>query len=349
MIRPLSGWRAGTTRKLIVVLCGPVILAAASAAFAQEAYVRVVDVGQGLCVVAKEPSGKALLYDAGYSGELCGQAVNEIIGSGPLDLVVISHSDSDHISDGDEILAAHGAKLIIHPEDDRTSDAIVDLRTEIARQATAGATVRSMLTNPPTFGEVFSLGGAQVTFVAGWRNGAETARTTDPALPEPDRKNALSLVIRFEYGGHSVLLTGDTIGRRRRESNRACRNAERIMARGAVPIQSDVLIGQHHGGDNATSNCFIRAVKPSWVIFSAGRGHAHPTQRAADRLTSWGVDPDRILRTDRGDDENDVGQWVYKTIAGCHDQAGDDDVEVWLPREATQPVRVQYKTPSTTC
>jgi len=85
------------------------------------------------------------------------------------------------------------------------------------------------------------------------------------------------------------------------------------------------------------------------VIFSAGRGHAHPTQRAADRLTSWGVDPDRILRTDRGDDENDDGQWVYKTIAGCHDQAGDDDVEVWLPGEATQPVRVQYKTPSTTC
>lgn len=341
------------SRAATALFCGAAVLANASNAYAQETYVRIVDVGQGLCAVAKEPSGRTLLYDAGHSGDFCERAVDEIVGNNPIDLVVISHSDSDHISDGDEILAAHGARLILHPEDDRTSGAISDLREEIARQQASGATVRSMANNAPSFGEVFPLGDARVTFVAGWRDGAETARTNDPALPDADRRNALSLVVRVEYGTHSVLLTGDTIGRRRNErrsiGNRACRNAERIMARGSVQIQSDVLVGQHHGGNNATSNCFIRAVKPSWVVFSAGRGHAHPTQAAADRLTSWGLDPDRILRTDRGDDENDEGQWVYGTFAGCRDQAGDDDVEIWLPRDTAEPVRVRYKTPSDHC
>lgn len=100
---------------------------------------------------------------------------------------------------------------------------------------------------PPAPGTRYTLGEAAVTFVAGWSDGADTAAPGDPSLPTSDRRNALSIVVRLDYGGKSVLLTGDTIGRRRGESNRACRNAERIMARGATPVDSDILIGQHHG------------------------------------------------------------------------------------------------------
>lgn len=322
----------------------------------QEAYIRVVDVGQGLCVVAREPSGRTLLYDAGHSGDFCPRAVQEIVGDNPIDLVVISHSDSDHISDGVAILRAHPAGIILHPEDDRTGDTLDALREEIQDQQERGTVVRSMATDPPTFGEVFRLGDAVVRFVAGWRDGAETARQGDPTLPLADRRNALSLVVRFEYGGHSVLLTGDTIGRRRSDpmGNRACRNGERLMVEGSVPIDSDVLIGQHHGGNNATSNCFIRAVSPRWVIFSAGSGHGHPSQAVADRLVSWGrtrgLTADRILRTDRGDDvDNDEGQWVTGAIRGCDDGAGDDDVEIWLPSRPQQRVRVAYRLAASGC
>ncbi len=327
-----------------------------SAAVGQEAYIRVVDVGNGLCVIARAPSGETLLYDAGHSGTFCPEAVQEIAGNRPIDMMVISHSDSDHISDGRAILQAHGARLILHPEDDRSGQMLGQLREEIARQAAAGSIVRSMKSNPPSFGETFELGDARVRFVAGWRDGAQTARAGDPALPDSDRRNALSLVVRFEYGGHSVLLTGDTIGRRRVEpvlGNRACRNAERMMRYGSVPIDSDVLVGQHHGGNNSTSNCFIRAVSPVWVVFSAGRGHGHPTQAVADRLTASGphrVPPERILRTDRGDDEaNEPGHWDYDSFVGCEDRAGDDDVEIFLPAQADQAVRVSYRVASTGC
>jgi competence protein ComEC len=333
------------------------LLSVAPAA-AQELYVRVVDVGNGLCVIAQAPGGETLLYDAGHSGTFCPDNVRALIGSRPLEMMVLSHSDEDHISEAQGILATNGARLIMHPGDDRSNTIIDPLRQEISRaQSQRGSRVVSMATNRPEFGQTYALGEAQVRFVAGWSDGAETAQAGDPSLPPSDRHNALSIVIRLEYGGHSILLTGDIIGRRRNErtsiGNRACRNAERIIAAGAMPVRSDVLIGQHHGGNNSTSNCFIRAVAPTWVVFSAGRGHGHPTQAVADRLTAEGpfrVPPERILRTDRGDHEaNEPGHWNYGSFRGCRDEAGDDDVEIWLPRDPSQAVRVQYRWPASGC
>src|SRR5258706_233371 len=172
----------------------------------------------------------------------------------------------------------------------------------------------------------------------------------EPVLRDAQHNNALSGVLHSEFGGHSVLLTGDTVGRLKTDPDTACAYAERIMSERAHdwPIASDVLIGQHHGGNNASSNCFIRAVHPTWVVFSAGhKGYRHPTQVAADRFLANGVDKDHMLRTDRGDDEG-PGEWVYGDIKGCVDQPGDDDVEIWLPDDGA-PLKVQYRQPAKPC
>lgn len=163
---------------------GLLVLAAAllpvSHSAAQDAYVRVVDVGNGLCVIARAPGGETLLYDAGHSGSFCPDAVRELIGSRPLDIIVLSHSDSDHISDGRAILRANGARLILHPGDTRSGQMLEDLREEIEAQDAAEAEVRTMVSNPPGFGDTFPLGEATVRFVAGWSDGAQTALPGDP-------------------------------------------------------------------------------------------------------------------------------------------------------------------------
>lgn len=310
-------------------------------------YIRVVDVGNGLCVIVRAPGEKTMLYDAGYSGDFCPKAVTEIVGARPIDYVVLSHSDEDHISDGDAILGAQGVRTILHPGDNRTGRYLDPLRRRITQLEQNGTAVFSMARNPPPFGTTYALGAATLRLVAGWGDGLATVAAGDPALPPGDRHNALSLVFRLEYGGRSVLLTGDTIGRRGNEPGQACRNAERIMVEGVVPIDSDILIGQHHGGDNSTSNCFIRAVSPKWVVFSAGRGHGHPRQSVVDRLIANHVPVGNILRTDRADNEGE-GQWVYQTFEGCKDKAGDDDVEIWLYADGREP-KVQYRTPEVAC
>jgi hypothetical protein len=85
------------------------------------------------------------------------------------------------------------------------------------------------------------------------------------------------------------------------------------------------MTAQHHGGNNGSSNCFIRAVNSQYVIFPAGQGQQHPTQAAADRYIANDVPIGSLFRTDRGDHEGGK-EWIHGALAGCRDQTGYDDV-----------------------
>jgi len=338
-------------------------VAASSGASAQppppatDAYLRVVDVGAGLCVVIVVPGGHAMLYDAGPGGGRCSAAVQQMVPSHRLDLVVLSHSDADHIGEMRDILRDNRVAAIIHPGDDHPftrprggGKAYLELmRDDIASE---GATVWNLAesTTPPAPGRRFSIGTATATFVAGWGDGHLTEGPRERRLNGGPLNNALSVVIRFEYGGHSVLLTGDTVGRPESRPKGTCQYAERIMAApGYRPaVDSDVLVGQHHGADNATSECFIRAVSPDYVVFSAGHvvRYHHPRQGAFDRIKA--VRPlARILRTDRGDNEG--GAEMAAEGGRCPDPPGDDDVEIRLPRNPSARIDVRYRGPSRGC
>jgi len=91
--------------------------------------------------------------------------------------------------------------------------------------------------------------------------------------------NAGSIVIRVSYQGHSILFTGDAVGREEGSANDEPAIAtERFLIDNSAhrPIQSEVLIAPHHGSDDANSTEFIQAVAPRWVIFPAGHRYEHP-------------------------------------------------------------------------
>jgi competence protein ComEC len=100
---------------------------------------------------------------------------------------------------------------------------------------------------------------------------------------------------------------------------------------GVVEIDSDVLVGQHHGADNACSVDFINAVSPEYVVFSAGHNarYRHPRMSTALRLINNHINQAHIYRTDWGDDEGE-DEWDCGRVAGCVDHAGDDDVDVLI-------------------
>src|SRR4051812_31338768 len=83
--------------RLLVASLAIASATAAAPAGAQETYVRVVDVGAGLCVVAMTPDGHSLVYDTGNGVATCLSAVRELVPAKKVDLLVLSHSDSDHI------------------------------------------------------------------------------------------------------------------------------------------------------------------------------------------------------------------------------------------------------------
>lgn len=346
------------------LLCG--LRAQPALAQANETYIRIVDVGNGMCVVARTPDGHSMLYDAGDRGSYCSKAVQEIVPEANIDLVVLSHSDADHVGELDTILATKGAGTIIHPGDPHSMTAALrDTRAAIVAAGQRGTRIWNVARLPLPTGSGalaqrrFAIGNANATIVAGWGDGNQTVGSGEPSLDESERNNALSIVVRFEFGGRSVLLTGDTVGRHIDDVPATCKNAERIMIGQATtwPIRSDVLIGQHHGADNATSNCFITAVAPSYVVFSAGhKNYRHPRNSTVRRLLLSGLAPDSIFRTDRGDNEPwkrggkwREQEWIYGAIKGCNDLPGDDDVEIWMPSDSTKPIRIQYRTDKRTC
>jgi len=322
---------------------------------ARQAEIRVVDIGPGLCVVAKFPRDYELLYDAGHwEGSNCYDAVAELVEDGHIEMVVISHPDSDHLGELNEILLGlDGSQDINRAEDDPTRfTAGTILHTgydrshenaqggptnwreamaaiEFARQE--GAEVVNLESDPLRPGDEFDMGEAKVTFIAGWHEWNRDYRQQGEVTRENELRNVISIVLRVEFEGQSVLLAGDTVGRRLGGSDNACVDAEAFMVRNsaAVPIRSDVLISPHHGADNGNSACFLAEVQPSYMIFSAGHNHDHPTTSAAERAIAVGIQRARMFRTDRGDDEGGF-EWNEGRVTGCSDGTGDDDVRIIL-------------------
>lgn len=331
-------------------------------AYANNLYIRVVDVGPGLCVVGLVPGGHSFVYDTGPPGGMCSAAVDELITLDTIDLVVLSHSDKDHIGDLKRILGLptpHKHPLIVlHPGDQRSGNLIKDAREAITLAAANGATeVNLAESGAPEPGHQYPVGDAMFTFIAGWPDGRLVHSADEPAeTVDSEINNVLSIVLRLEYHGHSVLLSGDTLGRNRPkpsgklDDGLACRYAERIMVDRSTehPIASEVLVGQHHGGDNSSSNCFIEKVSPKYVVFSAGHAYGHPWQSVANRFLGWHVPLKNLLRTDRADNEGGH-EWINGALLHCVDQPGDDDVEIILSDDPNVPPDVHYRLPKHGC
>ena len=301
--------------------------------------IRVVDVGPGLCVVIQVPDGHSMVYDGGHwNGQHCIKAVRELITQETIDLFVISHSDADHLGDAARILNEKRVRQTILAGEPRETASWTNFVDALADEARDGGSIHNLQSVDLLPGTTISLGEANVTLVAGW------GRWTDPGPTESERRNAISVVVRLDYRGRSVLFTGDTVGKRLSDGDEACKDAEKVMVdrhtAATVSLKADVLIASHHGGNNGSATCFIAAIDPQFVVFSSGHDHQHPTHAAANRFLTHGVPVNRVFRTDFGDDESGAFEWKQDSVAGCADPAGDDDVEVALRANGT--VDVDY-------
>ncbi|MDH3524323.1 MAG: MBL fold metallo-hydrolase [Acidobacteriota bacterium] len=334
------------TKTLRILLVSLIAAGSAAAQTDDGLYVRIVDAGPGLCTVTRMPGGHYMVYDAGHweHAEVCIEGIQEVVPAGEsIDLMVISHSDADHLAAVPEIFAAYQVDRIVRPGWARwTNKNWREVHWTVKRAREAGKTVDVNLYRlrdqqiQPGFSTDY--GDTKVIQVAGFRKPPDSWGS----LESGERRNAGSIVIRLDYAGKSVLFTGDAVGRHLTSPEDTCIASEKFMVDNAsqVPLRSDVLIAPHHGANNASSPCFIDEVKPSWVVFSAGHDHQHPTRAAAQRYIDSGVAKDHIFRTDRGDYESGPYHWQDGT-SGMEDLPRDDDVEVFISPAGE--VCVQYR------
>lgn len=333
-----------------ILLCSLVWLGDARAELVpddEDLYVRVVDVGAGLCTITRAPGPHFMVYDAGHwNNHRCRDAALEIIGDHDIDLMVISHNDSDHLGDADLILDHFFVKKIIRTGFKRVgTGSWEDMNKAIGKETLAGATVINLGTEPLLPGTKLSFGAADIQLVRGYSNWPYDKGRLSAA----ELRNVISIVLRLTYQGSSILFAGDTVGRDLHvEDDDQCKYAEQLMVdkSAEVPIDADVIIAPHHGSQTSGSTCFLNAVGAEFAIFSAGHAFRHPTERGVERYLGAGVSTSAIFRTDRGDDEGN-GESPLQRVPSCRDRSGDDDVEVVIRQNGQ--VEVEYMTASADC
>lgn len=307
-------------------------------AFAQEAFIHVIDVGQGLCCVAKVDGNHYMVYDGGLKGNAIPNLQDMIPLGSTIDLLVLSHCDYDHCGCTPFICQNYVVKRVLRDGRKGTSqdwkNSVKALQEEVANEGCEDLNLGddSVTIRP---GKKFRLGGASVTFVCGFCE----LPSDWTGLDKAETRNAGSVVVRLDYEGKSVLFTGDAVGKHRRGEDEPIATEKYMLDHAdKVPIDTDVLIAPHHGGDNSSTTQWIKAVSPKYVIFSAGTGHEHPWDATVQRYLAAHIPSSHIFRTDLGDDEGGE-EWVDEKT-GVGDESGDDDVGIWI--RPNQPVVVQY-------
>ena len=326
------------------LLLAPLLLLPLPAAAQERLLTRVIDTGPGHASVTVVPGGFYMVYDTGHwnhDREVSRCILSLIPEDEAIDLLVLSHSDADHVAATDELFAARRVRTVLRTGLKRKREAWREADLAIRRAAQAGHTaVFNLRHNQLAPGTGFLLGSAAVTFLAGDDCPDYDLRGSGDCARRPKARNAGSIVLRLDYAGRSILFTGDAVGRKDGAPDDAkpiATEAELLSRKDEFTIDSDVIVAPHHGADNASSLEFINAVSPEWVIFPAGSRHKHPRQTTVERYLSQGVKLERILRTDLGDNEG-PREWGHGGTADG-DKVGDDDIDIVICADGTLTVR----------
>lgn len=102
------------------LLLGTLFTGFASALDPEDAalFMRIVDTGGALCCVIKTDNGAAIVYDTGHgnaTGFRAWKGVNDLFPSGhEIALMVLSHSDSDHLGGAPRIFDDYQVNEVVH-------------------------------------------------------------------------------------------------------------------------------------------------------------------------------------------------------------------------------------------
>ncbi|MEW5768779.1 MAG: DNA internalization-related competence protein ComEC/Rec2 [Pseudomonadota bacterium] len=268
--------RGMPARWLGLVLCLPLFFPRLPAPAPGEAWLSVLDVGQGEAILVRT-ARHALLVDGGprfASGEDAGARIVAPFlwaqGIARLDGLVLTHDDLDHSGGVAALLASHRPGWFLTP---------------LAGQARAelGEAGRAILAARPD--ALVCRAGQHWTW-----DGVRFQVMHPPAhhyAMSGYGDNDRGCVIRVTAGGRSALLAADI--ERLSEMN--------LAERGAL-AHVDVLVVPHHGSKTSSTPEFLAALRPRLAIVPVGHRnrYGHPHAEVMVRYRALGIP---VLRTDR--------------------------------------------------
>lgn len=250
----------------LIVLLGFCIVLVISSGFFAVSSDRIISlaVGQGDGVLIQSDEGASIVIDCGPSDEVV-YALGPYIpfASRMVDILIITHSDSDHVTGCLSILETIPVGKII------LLDKVDDLPAYQAMIAYAEAKGIELIT--PFAGDEIQLPGLDIEVL--WPRAYDW---------EQYSSNDRSYVVRVVSEDVSMLLTGD-----------ASEEVEKkLVALYGDNLRSDILKLGHHGSKTSTSAIFLQTVDPQYAIVSAGidNRYGHPHAEVIRRVESQGIE-----------------------------------------------------------
>lgn len=253
------GWwlmpRGWPLRHYAFILLGPLLWPYRAVPEPGEFRATVLDVGQGGATLI-ETATHQMLFDAGPGPESTDAGQRVILpflqshGIAKLDLLMISHGDSDH---------AGGAAAVLGGVAVGSLRASVPPAQRLWRQAQAAGVSDRGLCRAGTR----------------WTWDAVRFEVLWPvSAPDPAAPNQTACVLRVSSRAHALLLTADIEA----EAERAL--TERIAALEPGGLAADLLLAPHHGSKTSSSRFILDAIMPRQVVFQVGYlnrfHHPHP-------------------------------------------------------------------------
>ena len=225
----------------------------------------LLDVGQGQCVLVKADGHFMLIDGGGRASSSFVVSYLEQQGIEAFDAVAVSHYDEDHLSGVIGVLHKFPVEALALP----TYAGVGDLYNSMSTAAVSN-------------------GAAVVHAQAGWsfHLGDALVEVVGPVRNDYESENDRSLVFRITCGDRTFMVSGD-----------AEVQSEQDMVDSGADLSADVYVAGHHGSATSSSEYFLDAMSPSYVLVSCGTGNSygHPTADMLQRVKDRGIE---LFRTD---------------------------------------------------
>lgn len=241
--------------------------------------VTVVDVGQGDSIFLRSVKGETVLIDVGgkvtfgskdkwQKGNQTSNAEKTVIpylqarGVSSIDHLVLTHTDTDHIGDLEEVVKRFNIKEICVSQGALTKTSFVKRLQELKRPV-----------RPLKAGDKWPIMGNHLQVLYPQKVG--------------DGGNNDSIVLYGKLLGTSFLFTGDLE-----------KEGEKALIDSYPNLKVSVLKAGHHGSKGSSSEMFLNQIQPSIALISAGEHnrYKHPNEETLERFKDRNI---RVLRTDQ--------------------------------------------------
>ncbi len=238
--------------------------------------IKLYDIGQGDSIFINTPSGQHILIDGGPNSKSLSLLLKDLP-PGPcrLDLLVLTHPHSDHLSGLNDVIRFCSVDLLL-TTDYKVDTKVFQMWSALVDEASRSGRLKTI--RKPMSGETLNLGNLRLKVL--WPQDETWSRQKNP--------NNDSVVLLVSYGTFDALLTGD--------AEKAVFDELRL-SKVLGDARIEVLKVSHHGSINGLNKGFLSKIKPLVSIISVGKDnkYGHPSPITAGYLKSLGSE---VFRTD---------------------------------------------------